>query len=141
MLYKYPQCPWMDFAETEKLGGVREIAGNSHNRRIQEYLASVNLAGASDETRWCAAFVNWCVTKAGYKPFPNAWAEAWGNYGTPTTPRFGAIAATAGHVGFFAYMKNGVPYLLGGNQSNMITIAKATKPLNNLRFRWPVSKH
>ena len=139
MTCKTSSAPWMDVAEAERLSGVHEIKGQSHNPRIQEYLASVNLAGYPDETQWCAAFVNWCIKTAGYTPFANAWADAWRNYGSPLkTPRIGAIASMPNHVGFFVYMKNNVPYLLGGNQSNTISIAKAPKPLSAIHFRWPV---
>lgn len=56
--------PWMQFAFQEY--GQKEIKGTSDNPRIREYLKAVGIGGihGHDETPWCSAFANWCMTQA-----------------------------------------------------------------------------
>lgn len=112
--------------------GQKEIPGAQHNPRIQEYLKTCGL-NTGDETAWCSAFVNWCVTKAGLKGTDSAAARSWNDWGMQVDAhdvREGDIAVLwrgsrnswQGHVGFVAkhYFVNGE--LLGGNQSNQVCI-------------------
>lgn len=142
---------WMSIAQHEKSLNVREVAGfgrDQNHPRILQYLSlfpglrtkmakgapkGITMAMA-DETPWCAAFVNWCLTRAG-KAAGSSMAENWERYGdleTKDSPRVGAIAVTRKmpvkskyggmtsgfHVGFYVRGPANRPWLLGGNQND-----------------------
>jgi uncharacterized protein (TIGR02594 family) len=122
--------PWFAIAHAEL--GTREVLGSGDNPRIVSYLRSTTLKApysSNDETAWCSAFVNWCVERAGYAGTDSAWARSWLNWGRRTDkPVVGCIAVfernvTSGHVGFFVSSARGKIRVLGGNQSNAVTIA------------------
>jgi uncharacterized protein (TIGR02594 family) len=126
--------PWMSIAAAEK--GVKESPGNGDNPRIIEYLKSTTLGAphnANDETKWCSAFVNWCVERAGYEGTDSAWALSWLNWGKKiTTPRHGCIVVLKSgpesrHVAFYTGETATHVELLGGNQSDAVNIAKYRK--------------
>lgn len=48
---------------------VRESGGANRGARVEMYLAS---AGLGPGNPWCAAFVTWCLRKAGYEGGPQA---------------------------------------------------------------------
>ncbi len=120
------EFPWMPIAEGEK--GVSEVPGMGNNSRVLEYLnATTNLgpsARSKDETPWCSAFVNWCVSQAGLKGTRSALARSWLEWGIPiTTPRRGCIVIFTrnkifGHVGFYIGETEKDILVLGGNQEN-----------------------
>jgi uncharacterized protein (TIGR02594 family) len=132
-LAKQPYIPplgedfsWMTIAEQEK--GVSEIPGSENQPRVVEYLHSTtNLSKANkskDETPWCSAFVNWCLTQAGYEGTNSALARSWLNWGQPITePRKGCIVvfkrgAGFGHVAFYLDETDTHIKVMGGNQLN-----------------------
>lgn len=131
--------------------GQAEIAGKQHNPRIIEYHASTSLKAKDDETAWCSSFVNWCVTKAGFKGTNNAGAASWVSWGVPGTARAGTITvlynasaansslSTSGnHVGFLIEESDTHYKLLGGNQSNQVTVTNFKKSSWRLKaYRWP----
>jgi uncharacterized protein (TIGR02594 family) len=98
---------------------------------------------------WCAAFVNWCLTKAGVRPLGSAWAADWLTFGTDvtTSPPRGAIvvvkpsAATnakggSGHVAFYGGTEGDQIWIFGGNQLRRVCWMK--KPTDSVRgYRWP----
>ena len=122
---------WMEYAEKEK--GVQEIPGEENNLRVVEYLHATKnlgeLASAKDETPWCSAFVNWCVSQAGYEGTKHAAARSWLDWGVPIKePRRGCIVVFkrfgppgSGHVGFYLGETEKEILLLGGNQQNLVT--------------------
>jgi uncharacterized protein (TIGR02594 family) len=99
-------------------------------------------------TAWCAAFVNWCLTKAGAPHLGYATAKSWVDFGTPVAhPVYGCVTvikpssstgSTTGHVAFFVERQGGFVKLLGGNQGD-----KVCETLFNsasvLAYRWPTS--
>jgi len=135
--------PWMAIASSEV--GVKEYPGNGENPRIVEYLKSTNLSApdsARDETPWCSAFANWCVEKSGYEGTDSAWARSWLNWGgTIAKPRHGCIAVlkrdvNKGHVGFYLGATAHGIKLLGGNQSNAVSVG-TFKKADVLGYRLP----
>jgi len=135
---------WMTIAR--KLIGQREIPGPKHNSWIA---SSWGRLGATwfndDETPWCGLFAAHCLDAAGLaipKPslFPRA--KAWLDWGKPCAPAPGAIAVFGrdggGHVGFLAGEGSGNYYVLGGNQSNAVSIAPIARN-RALGYRWPAS--
>lgn len=126
-------------AETEL--GIAEIPGPSANERIAEYLGIVG-AGESDETPWCAAFANWCLTKAGIAGTGKANARSFLDIGTPVQlleANPGDIVVFwrgdpkgwTGHVAFFwAFHDADTIEVLGGNQNDAVSIA--TYPIRRI---------
>jgi uncharacterized protein (TIGR02594 family) len=122
--------PWVAIATAEV--GVTEFPGAGSNPRVLEYLSTVtNISEhwkSTDETAWCAAFVNWCVKKAGYVGTNTAVSTDWLDWGQRIEkPASGCLAVFAregggGHVGF--YVDETVTpaetfiRLLGGNQDS-----------------------
>lgn len=147
---------WMKIADQERLSGVHEIAGAQANARIVEYLRSTTLsnkAASSDETAWCAAFVNWCLKQAGKSTINSALAIDWASWGVAlTSARFGAVTVihsppkksisgmthSGNHVGFLVRETDAHYELLGGNQSDSVKISQFGKGHWTLKgLRWP----
>ena len=127
------EFPWMPIAVREV--GTREFAGDADNPRVVQYLRSTILSenlSSNDETAWCSAFVNWCVEESGYAGTDSAWARHWADWGEATsTPRRGCIVvltrAAGGHVGFYVGETDTHIKILGGNQSNSVSISNYPK--------------
>lgn len=136
------EFPWMPIATSEL--GVREVLGEGVNPRVAQYLGSTNLdrkAASDDSTPWCSGFVNWCVEKAGLVGTDSASARSWLDWGRPITmPRRGCVSVFkrdgGGHVGFYIGRTQTHIQVLGGNQSNMVSVA-AYDALRLLGYRVP----
>lgn len=135
------KLPWLRLAEKEL--NTAEIPGDQHNPRILEYHAATTLVATSDEVPWCSAFVTWCLENSGMKSTRSAWARSYLNYGEKINdPKFGCVVvfargATSGHVGFYVSENADEVLVLGGNQSNRVSMAYYSKRLV-LGYRWPV---
>ncbi len=120
--------PWMTVAEREI--GIAEISGLKNNNRIVEYHSVTTLKATDDETPWCASFVSWCLERSGYKSTKSASARSYMTYGlTLQKPVYGCIVVlkrglsqTSGHVGFFIGELERHYVILGGNQSNSVSV-------------------
>jgi uncharacterized protein (TIGR02594 family) len=118
-------APWISFARGEL--GQRDYPGPLYNPRVLEYLNTTGQQGNSDETSWCSAFVNWCMTQAGKRGTNNAAARSWLGFGQAlSSPRPGCVvilwrespSSWKGHVGFFDGWDVGNRVrLLAGNQA------------------------
>lgn len=132
--------PWLDIARSEI--GQKEISGSKHNTRILEYHDATKLNASDDETPWCAAFVSWCLEKAGIKSMNSAWARdylAWGK--VIDEPVLGCVVVfkrgtNSGHVAFFLKDNGETIRVLGGNQGNMVCEAEYKKK-DLLGYRMP----
>jgi uncharacterized protein (TIGR02594 family) len=146
-------APWMQIAEDE-LGIHEDGLPGSHNQRILAYHQTTTLRATTDETPWCAAFVNWVMIKAGYRGTNNALARSWLDWGqTLDQPREGAItiikkkgatidqatgSTTGFHVGFCVSATLTLIRLLGGNQGDQVKYSNFS--LNSWEvhgYRWP----
>jgi uncharacterized protein (TIGR02594 family) len=136
---------WLEVAELELLAGIREIPGSGDNPRIVEYLRSTTLAepwASNDETAWCAAFVCWCIERAGRQSTDSAWARGFLRWGVGVSMEIiphGAIVIlkrgrepqpgpetinAPGHVGFFVGWADPTRVLmLSGNQANAVNVS------------------
>lgn len=120
--------------------GVQEQNGSKHNPRIIEYHGCTSLKATADEIPWCAAFVNWCLRVAGVVGTNSARARSFLTWGVPvslTEAQRGDIVVLSrgnniseGHVGFYTGCKDNNVLLLGGNQSNRVSIS--TFPLSKI---------
>lgn len=137
------QPPWMPFAWAEL--GQREIAGPASNPRIAGYIRTIGQPGAAtDSTAWCAAFVGACLASAGVDGTRSLLARSYLDWGQSVDlPVPGAVAVLArgsdpasGHVGFVVGMTADRVVLLGGNQSDAVTV-EAFPRSRILAFRLP----
>jgi len=113
--------------------GTAEIFGDTHNSRIVEYHAATSLRATSDEVAWCASFVNWCLKKATINGTNSARARSFLTWGVAVSleeAQRGDIVVLSrgtnvlfGHVGFFAGQEGKSVLVLGGNQSNKVSIS------------------
>jgi len=121
--------------------GVREIPGFESNPRINVYASFTTLKATSDEISWCSSLINAVVYWSGFKPTRSAAARSWLDWGISLeVPIVGCIVVferkdannpNAAHVAVcdHADISNGIVRVVGGNQSNAVTVA-----------RYPVSK-
>ncbi|MBK8531074.1 MAG: TIGR02594 family protein [Flavobacteriales bacterium] len=119
---------WLKIARAEI--GVNEFPGPDHNPRVLEYFKTCTFKATTDETPWCSAFVNWCITKSGSKGTDSAAARSWLTWGKSLVdPVPGCVVVfkrgtspTSGHVAFFLEKRGTGILVLGGNQSNSVSI-------------------
>lgn len=115
--------------------GVKELPGDRTNALI----AAMNVgAGAGDNETdpWCGSFVHFCHWVLGYKcPANPAGAQQWLKVGKEielTNVQRGDVVifwreskdSWKGHVGFFHGWADNEIILLGGNQSDQVSMAK-----------------
>lgn len=140
-----PIPPWMNIAMAEL--GQAEIAGDEDNPRVVEYLKAVDLSLPDkriDEISWCSAFVNWVMLQCDIEKTNKALAKSWLKWGLDIQePTFGAVVVFdrgtepwMGHVGFVVDVTPSYIYVLGGNQSNRVSVRPyLSKKLRG--FKWP----
>lgn len=137
------QPPWL--AEAWREYGQREIAGTRHNARITSFFKELGHEQfASDETAWCAAFLGACLERAEYPSTRSLMARSYASYGKGSkTESIGAVAVLSrgsnpalGHVGFLLGWSEEQLWLLGGNQSNAVTVAPFARD-RLVALRWP----
>lgn len=137
--------PWLPIALGE-LGTV-EMPGAANNSRILEYHKATSLQASQDAVPWCSSFTNWVLREAGITGTNSAAARSFASWGKAVRPCLGAIVVMSrganpahGHVGFFLDARDGVLFLLGGNQNDRVSIAQygASRVLG---YRWPAVAH
>lgn len=139
------EAPWMKIAKAE-IGQAEREGESDNNPRILEYLATTG-EFRTDETPWCSAFANWAMIKVGEKGTNSAVARSWLKWGEAIEePRYGCLVVFKrgnsewqGHVGFYVKSEGDNIFVLGGNQSNTVSIAPRSKA-DLLGYRWPTSK-
>lgn len=136
-------APWMELARAEL--GVKEGAGAAENPVVLKYFADAGGGWAkSDAIPWCAAFVGAMLERAGYACTRSLAARSYLQWGRAvSSPRVGAVAVfkrgapPSGHVGFVESWTASRVTVLGGNQSNAVTLAEF-KRSDLLGMRWPL---
>lgn len=126
--------------------GVKERPGDADNPRIVEYLSATRIKPAmqEDETPWCAAFVSWVLEQSGIPSTRSAAARSYLSWGQELAePRRGCVvvlsrtqAPAHGHVGFYLSGSPQHVLVLGGNQSNRVSIKEYPRE-RVLSYRWP----
>lgn len=126
-------------AEGLALLGVAEIVGKGSNRTIIGWRDELNHAGvkiagySDDDIPWCGLFAAIVAHRAGKRVVEGPlWARNWAQFGTATNePSLGDILVFArkggGHVGFYIAEDEGAYHVLGGNQSNRVSITRIAK--------------
>lgn len=126
--------PWISLALRKK--GLHE---GQHNADLRQFLKSDGKTlGDPAKLPWCGDFVETCVAVSlpdAVLPSNPYLARNWQYFGASVHPCFGSIlvfwrgtrSGTAGHVGFYYSEDNDFYHVLGGNQSNSVSIAKLDK--------------
>lgn len=133
---------WLEIARSYL--GTKEVPGAKSNSVVVGFFRRAIGQPMSDETAWCAAFVGSCLKEAGLPSSGKANARSYLTYGVRLDkPRPGCIAvfkrgnsSWQGHVAFYLGDAGSSVEVLGGNQSDAVTIARMPKS-SLLGYRWP----
>lgn len=138
-------APWMKLALQKK--GLQET---THKKTLMEFLKlGKGTIGDPAVTPWCGDFVETCIAVTmPTEPLPaNPYAAInFMKFGIACAPQYGAILVFwrgtpngwQGHIGFYVGEDATHYHVLGGNQSNAVTITRIAK--DRLRAggcRWP----
>lgn len=126
----------------ERFQGVHELPGARNNHFVMAMLRLDNSWPKSDEVPWCSAFVNFVAFVLGLPRSRSLRARSWLLQGQPVPlpairrgfdivvlRRGGGrqpgpdVIDAPGHVGFFSEARDGRVWILGGNQSDAVTVA------------------
>lgn len=133
--------PWM--AELLRRVGLHE---KRDNKKLRDWLKSDgNTLGDPAVLPWCGDAIETPIALTlPDEPLPDNpyWALNWSKFGVPCyIVARGAIAAFkrpgGGHVGMIAGHEAGYYHVLGGNQSNAISIVRIEKGRLQGELRWP----
>lgn len=143
---KSGDLPWI--TKGKEVFGLHETRDKA---RLQTWLVSDGKTlGDPSALPWCGDFVETAIktslpkeTLSGDLAANPYWARNWLQFGTATTPVYGAVvvferAGGGGHVGFLVGEDRSHYYVLGGNQSNAVNISRIEKS-RALGYRWPAS--
>jgi uncharacterized protein (TIGR02594 family) len=139
--------PW--FEEAAHLMGTEEVGGNGDNPEILDWAKDLDIPYSGDDIPWCGLFVAHCVGATLPQealPANPLGARQWERFGDPTQPRVGAVMVFwrnprekgFGHVGFYAGEDNDAYQILGGNQSDKVSLTWISKS-RFLSAHWPKS--
>lgn len=135
------RAPWMEIAieESKKAKGCVESKEPMYSM-AESYLRFVgnqNKPTDGEKGPWCASFMNWCMSKSGYKYAKSSSSlctlhnDYKHNFKKIETPIYGCIVVYKhtskwkGHIGFLYGKDSNEKYLLlGGNQSNTIKLSR-----------------
>jgi uncharacterized protein (TIGR02594 family) len=120
--------------EALKLVGTIETPGKGSNPTIMAWAKEAAVKGYSDDAvPWCGLFMSVVAKRAG-KTAPEAplWALNWKSFGTPQTkPALGDVLTFkrdgGGHVTMYIGEDDSSYHVLGGNQSDAVTITRIAK--------------
>lgn len=138
-------APWMPLALGEL--NITELGGTQSNSKITDYFKQAGHGEITrDEVPWCAAFVGAMLEQSGKRSTKSLRARSYLSWGTKLAkPEFGAIAIlsrgsnpNAGHVGFVVEASGSNILLLGGNQSDSVSIQPYSKS-KLIGLRWPAA--
>lgn len=142
------QHPWMKTAESYI--GIKEFPGVAKNnptimgwaKRLGGWIASFY---KNDEIPWCGLFVAECFNAHKMQvPASALSALAWANWGQPSKLAPGAVLVFkrqgGGHVGFYVAEDSDSYHVLGGNQSNSVSVTRIAKD-RLVAIRWPKESH
>ncbi|MEL7090264.1 MAG: TIGR02594 family protein [Pseudomonadota bacterium] len=140
--------PWLRLAHGYM--GLREIPGPQHAKEILNWWQQLGLGFRTDETPWCAGFVNAMILKAGLPITPKYRAAAlgwrWTGYGQRLEgPALGAVMSMvrpgrpgSGHMTFVAGIdRQGRIQGVGGNQGNRVRVNSYGVWDRDAQYHWP----
>lgn len=118
-----------------KLLGTTENPGSTNNSVIMSWAKECGLDSvySSDSIPWCGLFAAVVVKRSGRNIVQSPlWARSWAKWGEPSTaPSLGDILVftrgKGGHVGIYIAEDPVCYHVLGGNQSDSVTISRIRK--------------
>lgn len=132
--------------------GTREAPGVANNPTIMDWAKRLGtkvlgIVYNADSVPWCGVFAAICVAEDGLTPPPIAVrAKAWATWGQNLRPERIAPGAVlvyerpgGGHVGFYVGEDAAAYHVLGGNQSDRVSIVRIEKKRCIAR-RWPIGR-
>ncbi len=138
--------PWVETAFS--LIGTQEQPGRGSNEAILGWAENLEITSYNDDDiPWCGLFVAHCIglqlPEEGLPANPLG-ARKWQNFGYEVNPQLGAIMVFwrgspdgwKGHVGFYWAEDDKAYHILGGNQSNSVSVTRISKD-RFLAARWP----
>lgn len=136
--------PWM--SEAVRVKGLHEARNRS--ALVKWFDAAVSWIDPR-EVPWCGAFVLTCIRRTcpdDVVPASPLAARSWAQFGLPVEPCLGSILVFwrgsrdgwQGHVGFYYGEDDAAYHVLGGNQSNAVTVTRISKS-RLISARWPAS--
>jgi len=140
--------PWL--IEAARLRGLREEPGSANNPIIMNWAHALGAPFSGDEVPWCGLFVAHCVASTlPDDPLPTniLGARQWLKFGRQARPQLGAILVFwrgsptdwKGHVGLYWAQDDTHHHVLGGNQSNAVSITRIARN-RLLDARWPATQ-
>lgn len=122
-------------SEALKLHGTLEKKGVGSNPVILSWAKECGLSSVynDDSIPWCGLFVAVVVKRTDREPVKSPlWARSWAQWGEESkTASLGDILVfsrgTGGHVGFYVAEDKDCYHVLGGNQSDAVTITRIRK--------------
>jgi uncharacterized protein (TIGR02594 family) len=141
--------PVVWYEEARRHLGMQEQRGPGSNRKLLDWADDLDIEYKSDDIPWCGLFVAHCVGStlpAEVLPRSPLMARGWKSCGRQTSPRLGAIMVfwrgskegSLGHVGLYAGEDQQAYHILGGNQSDSVSVARISKR-RLLEARWPAT--
>lgn len=139
--------PWLKTAYGYM--GTKEIAGPQSNsviigwaKKLGGWIASYY---KNDDIPWCGLFVANCFAEHGMETANQALsALAWADWGQKSPVAEGAVLVFkrtgGGHVGFYVGEDSAAYHVLGGNQSDSVSITRIAKD-RLVAVRWPKEVH
>ena len=147
-------APWLSIQRA--ITGTKELPGAADSATILSWTGAIierypDLApGVRDYTHdsipWCGLNQAYCVAKSGNRPplFPlyaTNWFHQWKDGVRLTGPALGAIVVMTrsggGHVTMYEGEDNDYWFGRGGNQSDMVNVARFPKSRPILGYMWP----
>ena len=138
--------PWLE--EAFRLIGTREQRGHGSNEAIMGWAERLELTSYNDDDiPWCGLFTAHCIgSQLPEETLPGnpLGARRWQTFGKGASPQLGAVMVFwrgsprgwKGHVGFYWAEDDAAYHILGGNQSDAVTVARLSKD-RLLEARWP----
>lgn len=129
--------PWMDFARG--FIGLREAPGSANNPTIMDWADDLDVHYPGDDVPWCGLFEGLVMKEAApAEPQPSniLGARNWLKYGKEVDPGYGVVLvfwrthptrSWHGHVGNYVGEDDTAYHVLGGNQSDSVSIVRIAK--------------
>lgn len=121
--------------EAIKLYGIVETPGPGSTRSIIDWAKETGLAAvySTDSIPWCGLFMAVVVRRSGRSAVDSPlWARSWRSWQVPSQkPSLGDVLVfergSGGHVALYIAEDNSTYHVLGGNQSDSVSIMRILK--------------
>ena len=130
--------PLVWYEEAVRQLGTREVPGPASNPKILQWAGQLGIPYKGDDIPWCGLFAAHCVgsTLPGETlPINPLGARNWAKFGAKCKPVLGSVLVfwrgskkgSLGHVGFYHGEDDQAFHVLGGNQSDQVSVARVAR--------------